>query len=101
MEVLFTVAYIFFIWLVHFRYKWIKFSLYVGVFYCSLYAFARKFLDLSGHEDVPITRIVGTQWSRASTPPAYAPLQNLAAAALGIELRPWEEALADYMATHG
>jgi multidrug resistance efflux pump len=40
MEVLFTVAYIFFIWLVHFRYKWLKFGLKAGVFYCSLYAFA-------------------------------------------------------------
>lgn len=38
-----------------------------------------------------------TQFVRASTPPAWAVLENTRAAALGITLRPWHEALADYL----
>ena len=40
MEILFTLAYVFLIWIIHFRYKWIKFNLWVAVFYCALYAAA-------------------------------------------------------------
>jgi dTDP-4-dehydrorhamnose reductase len=67
---------------------------------CSRYSFAAKILELTGREHVPITPIIQAQWPRASTPPAYAPLENICAAALGIRLRPWEEALADYLAHH-
>jgi dTDP-4-dehydrorhamnose reductase len=65
---------------------------------CSRYNFAAKILELTDRGDVPITPILVAQWPRASTPPAYAPLENNCAAALGIRLRPWEEALADYLA---
>jgi dTDP-4-dehydrorhamnose reductase len=41
-----------------------------------------------------ITRM---QFVRASTPPAWAVLENTRAAALDITLRPWHEALADYL----
>jgi dTDP-4-dehydrorhamnose reductase len=68
---------------------------------CSRYTFAREVLALSGHGDVPVTPILQAQWPRASTPPPFAPLENVTAAALGIELRPWEEALAEYLAAHG
>ncbi len=40
MEILFTVAYVFLIWLIHFRFKWLRFNLWVGVFYCFLYGAA-------------------------------------------------------------
>lgn len=38
MEILFTVAYIFLIWTIHFKFKFLKFNLWVCVFYCALYA---------------------------------------------------------------
>jgi hypothetical protein len=53
-------------------------------------------LELSGRGQVPVEPITTDQWSRAATPPLYAPLVNFAGAALGIILRPWEEALRDY-----
>lgn len=65
---------------------------------CSRYLFAAKILELTGRGNVPITPIIQAQWPRASTPPAFAPLENICAAALGVRLRPWEEALADYLA---
>ncbi len=65
---------------------------------CSRFGFAKKILELTGREHVPITPIIQAQWPRASTPPAYAPLENICAAALGILLRPWEQALAAYLA---
>lgn len=68
---------------------------------CSRYSFAAKILELTGRGNVPITPIIQAQWPRASTPPEYAPLENSCAAALGIRLRPWDEALAEYLAQHG
>jgi dTDP-4-dehydrorhamnose reductase len=68
---------------------------------CSRYTFAREILALTGHGDVPVAPILQAEWPRASTPPPFAPLENCAAAALGVELRSWKEALADYLAAHG
>lgn len=68
---------------------------------CSRYTFARAILDGAGHSAVPIKEILLKDYVRASTPPLYAPLRNFAAAeSLGIRLRPWQEALADYL-SHG
>ncbi len=64
---------------------------------CSRYDFAIKILELAGRGHVPIHPITSDQYSRASTPPLYAPIRNFCAAiALGITLRPWEEALQAY-----
>jgi dTDP-4-dehydrorhamnose reductase len=65
--------------------------------YCSRYEFARKVLDLSGRQQVSVEPITLADYPRASTPPPFAPMTNLAAAALGITLRPWEEALAEFL----
>ncbi|MEN8098608.1 MAG: dTDP-4-dehydrorhamnose reductase [Chloroflexota bacterium] len=65
----------------------------------SRYQFARQILELTGNGDVPIERILRAQWSRASTPPEFAPLENNAAAALGIRLRHWQNALSEYLTT--
>jgi len=65
--------------------------------YCSRYEYARKILELSGREHVVVTPITRAQYPRASMPPAFAALANYAAAALGITLRPWEEALAEFV----
>jgi len=65
--------------------------------YASRYDFAREILRISGREDVPVERITLDDFDRDSTPPRFAPLANTAAAALGIEPRPWEEALAAFL----
>jgi dTDP-4-dehydrorhamnose reductase len=65
---------------------------------CSRYDWASRILELSGRGQVPIEPITTDQWQRAAPAPLYAPLVNFAGAALGITLRPWEEALEDYFA---
>jgi len=65
--------------------------------YCSRYDFAREILRLSGRGHVPVEPIRLADFQRASTPPPFAPLANRAAAALGITLRPWQEALAEFV----
>jgi dTDP-4-dehydrorhamnose reductase len=56
-------------------------------------------LALSGRAHVPVEPITLAQYPRASTPPPFAPLANTAGAALGIALRPWQDALADFLKT--
>jgi dTDP-4-dehydrorhamnose reductase len=65
--------------------------------YCSRYDFVREILRLSGREHVPVEPITLTDFQRASTPPRFAPLANTAATALGITLRPWQEALVEFL----
>ncbi|MEI7645422.1 MAG: dTDP-4-dehydrorhamnose reductase [Chloroflexales bacterium] len=66
---------------------------------CSRYAFCREILRQAGHADVPVAPIRLADYRRDSTPPPYTPLANIAAADLGVALRPWQEALAAYLAT--
>lgn len=63
---------------------------------CSRYDWALKILELSGRGDVPVKAITTDDWPRAAPPPLYAPIVNFTGAALGITLRPWEEALREY-----
>jgi dTDP-4-dehydrorhamnose reductase len=63
---------------------------------CSRYDWACRILELSGRGDIPIEPITTDQWQRVAPAPLYAPIVNFAGAALGITLRPWEEALEDY-----
>ncbi len=67
----------------------------------SRYEFACEILRISGRETIPVEPITSDQFERASTPPLYAPLTNTAAAALGIRLRPWQEALAEFLQETG
>lgn len=64
----------------------------------SRHAFAQAILAQAGRGEVPIAPIGLADYRRDSTPPPYTPLDNLAGADLGITLRPWEEALAAYLA---
>jgi dTDP-4-dehydrorhamnose reductase len=64
---------------------------------CSRWQFANEILSQTGLTNVTNNRILLKDYQRASTPPPAAPLKNLAAKALGIEQRPWQEALADYI----
>jgi len=65
--------------------------------YCSRHDFAREILRLTGRDQIPIEPITQAEFERASVPPAFAPLANTAAAAVGIRLRPWQEALAEFL----
>jgi dTDP-4-dehydrorhamnose reductase len=69
--------------------------------HCSRYEFACEILRLSGRAHVPVTPITRAEFARPSTPPPYAPLANTAAAALGIRLRPWQAALAEFLGVPG
>lgn len=64
----------------------------------SRHAFAQAILRLAGRDALPIAPIKLADYRRDSTPPPFTPLANLAGANLGIALRPWEEALAAYLA---
>jgi len=66
--------------------------------FCSRYDWACKILEISGRGQAAVEAITSDEWTRAAPPPLYAPLVNFSGAALGITLRPWEEALKDYFA---
>jgi dTDP-4-dehydrorhamnose reductase len=69
--------------------------------YCSRYDFAKEILRQSGREHIPIHPIALADFQRASSVPPFAPLANAKGAELGIELRPWQEALQAYLAESG
>jgi dTDP-4-dehydrorhamnose reductase len=71
----------------------------VGDGFCSRFELAQELLRLSGHADVPIQPIRSTEFERASCPPAFAPLANVAADALGIRLPHWRDAMARFLQT--
>jgi dTDP-4-dehydrorhamnose reductase len=64
---------------------------------CSRYEFAQKILELSGRSHIPIEPILLKDYPRPSAPPPFAPLRNFCGAQIGIILRPWQDALADYL----
>ncbi|GAC1667560.1 MAG: hypothetical protein NVS9B9_27770 [Ktedonobacteraceae bacterium] len=63
----------------------------------SRYEYAKKILELTGRSAIPIERIKLSDFVRAAKPPHYSVLHNTAGAALGIIVRPWEEALEEYL----
>ncbi len=68
---------------------------------CSRWRFAEAILQLAGLEQTTNTPILSREYRRASTPPRFCALNNNAGAALGLALRPWHEALADYLRAIG
>ncbi|MDT8304591.1 MAG: dTDP-4-dehydrorhamnose reductase [Anaerolineae bacterium] len=64
---------------------------------CSRWEFANEILRLAGLTEVTNEPILGSEYHRRSTPPRFGGLHNVAGAALGITLRPWQEALAEFM----
>ena len=65
--------------------------------YCSRFEYAQKILELTGRRQVPLEPITLADYPRPSTPPKFSPLVNLSGAALGISLKPWAEALEDFL----
>ena len=66
--------------------------------FCSRFEYAREIVRLAGRPDIPMTPILSAEWPRPSRPPLHAVLANTAGYASGIVLRPWQEALAEYVA---
>ena len=66
---------------------------------CSRWGFAGEILRLAGLNEVANVPILSSAYPRPSNPPPFGMLNNLNGAAIGIALRPWQEALADYMGT--
>jgi dTDP-4-dehydrorhamnose reductase len=63
--------------------------------HCSRYELAAKIIELTG---LPAVIEPTDHYPRAARPPAFAPLRNIVGAEAGIQLRPWEDALADFIA---
>jgi dTDP-4-dehydrorhamnose reductase len=67
---------------------------------CSRYEWAREILRLGGLPDVPVEAVTTAQLRAGGytgpTKPPYSVLANTRARAIGITLRPWQEALAAY-----
>jgi len=70
---------------------------FVNSGYCSRYEYAKKILELAGRRQVLVEPITLADYPRPSTPPKFTPLANLCGAAIGITLRPWEEALEAFL----
>jgi dTDP-4-dehydrorhamnose reductase len=68
--------------------------------FCSRFEWAREALQLIGCENVPLTPIRRSDFVRPSTPPEFTALANNLGAALGIRLRPWQAALAEFLASY-
>ena len=73
----------------------------VNAGHTSRYGFARQALDLAGYADTRVEPITLAEYRRASRPPQYTILRNVAATRLGITLRPWQEALAAFLDAEG
>lgn len=65
--------------------------------HASRFDWAAELLGLSGRGHIPLTPIPASEWPRPAVPPVHAVLVNQTAAALGIRLRPWQEALREYV----
>lgn len=66
---------------------------------CSRWAFAGEILRQAGLNEVRNLPILSSAFSRPSSPPPFGALHNRNGAAIGIRLRPWPAALADYLRT--
>jgi dTDP-4-dehydrorhamnose reductase len=68
---------------------------------CSRFEFAREVVRLAGLDEGLIAPTRLADYVRSSTPPPYAPLDNVFADALGVRLRPWQDALAAFVGESG
>jgi len=64
--------------------------------HCSRFEWAERILALAGRQDVVLRPITHAEYNAPYRKPVFSALANRAAAALGVVLRPWPEALAAY-----
>jgi len=65
--------------------------------FASRFDFAKAILAATGRAQIPLAPISHQEWSRPADSPLHAVLVNQAAAAFGVVLRPWQEALSAYV----
>ncbi len=65
--------------------------------YCSRMEWGREVLRLSGLDSVPVEPTTLREFGAPYRKPAFSALSNEKAARLGVEMRPWQEALADHL----
>jgi dTDP-4-dehydrorhamnose reductase len=63
------------------------------------WAFARRILDRTGHDDLEIDRMQTASLELPAARPAYSVLDTGRAADLGVRLPPWQQGLEDYLAS--
>lgn len=68
---------------------------------CSRYELAAEVLRQAGKTDITLNPIQLAEYTRDTVVPAYTPLRNIAAADLGISLRPWQDAVGAYLQSIG
>jgi dTDP-4-dehydrorhamnose reductase len=61
---------------------------------CSRFDYAREILRLAGNDNVPVEPMLLADFVRPARPPRYSVLRNFCGEAIGITLRPWQDALA-------
>jgi dTDP-4-dehydrorhamnose reductase len=64
---------------------------------CSRFEWTRRILDLSGRGHVPLTATTMSAFAGAVPKPPYSVLYNSCGAALGVTLRPWQDALDEFL----
>ena len=67
--------------------------------HCSRLEWAAEILRLSGLEGIPVEPITQREFGAPYRKAAFSALANVRGARLGIELRPWKEALAEHLQT--
>lgn len=68
---------------------------------CSRYEWTQRILALTGRRQVTLSPTTMSAFAVVSTKPPFSVLHNFCGAALGITLRPWEDALADFLGGGG
>lgn len=68
---------------------------------CSRFEWAQRILALTGRGHVPLHATSTAAFRPVSAKPPYSVLHNVAGAALGITLRPWQEALDEFLGAAG
>jgi dTDP-4-dehydrorhamnose reductase len=58
---------------------------------------AQATLQAAGKADFPLYPMALAEYVRPSRVPPYTPLANVAGAAIGITLRPWQDAVAQFV----
>jgi dTDP-4-dehydrorhamnose reductase len=66
---------------------------------CSRFDYAREIMRLTGRENIPLTPSALADYKRPAPTPPYSTIKNTVGVSAGIVLRPWQEALADYLST--
>jgi dTDP-4-dehydrorhamnose reductase len=64
---------------------------------CSRYELARAVLDAAGLNHIETTPITLAEYPRPSRVPPYTPLANYVGSAMGLRLRPWQEAVTEFV----